>query len=410
MESFRAFCAGEDTLNGVLMHELWITLGITLGILTLPGTIELLLLTLGGVLPARPRTQRSSSSGTNIAVVVPAHNEEASVERCVRALLQCEREESEFQVVVVADNCTDSTAALASAAGARVLVRNDPERRGKGWALDYGFSVLKNESFDAVLIVDADSVVQPNLITEVARLIRAGADAVQCRYLVWNATASPRTRLMNLALLAFNVLRPRGRQRWGISAGILGNGFALSRDTLLAVPYDARSVVEDLEYHIRIVRAGRRVQFADAATVWGDMPVKAKGSTSQRARWEGGRFRMIAEMAPALFKDTLKGNTGLIEPLLELLLLPLAFHCLLLGALLVWPVAPLRIYAIGGLGLVAGHTVAAACIGKGGLKDLGAVLIVPLYILWKLALLGRLLRTARHNAEWIRTERSGPQR
>ena len=119
---------------------------------------------------------------------------------------------------------------------------------------------------------------------------------------------------------------------------------------------------------------------------------------------------MIVEMAPTLVKDILKGNTRLIEPLLELLLLPLAFHCLLLTALLIWPVAPLRIYAVAGLGLAASHTVAATYMGKGGLKDLGAVLIVPFYVLWKLVLLGRLLRTARHNADWIRTERGSPDR
>src|SRR5207253_1949953 len=149
-------------------HDLWIAAGVMLALVSLPGTIELLLLTVGSVLPLRSSAQQSTQPRIKIAVVVPAHNEEASIERCVRALLDCEREEAEYAVVVVADNCTDSTAAVASAAGARVLVRNDPQRRGKGWALGYAFSVLQGESFDAVLVVDADSVVQTNLTTAVA--------------------------------------------------------------------------------------------------------------------------------------------------------------------------------------------------------------------------------------------------
>ena len=68
---------------------------------------------------------------------------------------------------------------------------------------------------------------------------------------------------MNIALLAFNVMRPRGRDRLALSCGILGNGFALRRETIEAVPYEAGSVVEDLEYHLRLVRAGKKVQFAD---------------------------------------------------------------------------------------------------------------------------------------------------
>ena len=58
-------------------------------------------------------------------------------------------------------------------------------------------------------------------------LLRSGADAVQCRYLVRNAGASVRTRLMSIALRAFNVLRARGRDGLGLSCGIYGNGFGL---------------------------------------------------------------------------------------------------------------------------------------------------------------------------------------
>lgn len=391
-------------------HDLWMLTAIVLAAASLPGTIELFLLTLGGILPARPERDAGAGPRTNIAVVVPAHNEAACIERCVRALMECERKESDHVVYVVADNCTDSTAEIARNAGARVLVRNDTQRRGKGWALEHAFSVLQDQNFDAVLVVDADSVPQTNLITEISRLIRSGADAVQCRYCVRNAADSPRTRLMNVALLAFNVLRPRGRQRWGMSVGILGNGFALSRDTLRYVPYQARSVVEDLEYHLRIVRVGRRVQFADSTTIWGDMPLGGAGSTTQRARWEGGRFRMIGKMAPVLFQEVAKGNTRLIEPLLELLLLPLAFHCLLLFATLIPPVEAVRIYAAGGLALVASHILAAVYVGNGEFKDLAAVFMVPYYLVWKLTLLGRLVKTAKHNAEWIRTERGGPGR
>ena len=66
------------------------------------------------------------------------------------------------------------------------------------------------------------------------------------------------------------------------------------------MPYDARSVVEDLEYHLRLVQAGRRVQFADATTVRADMPAAGPGVETQRARWEGGRFRMMIDMTPTL--------------------------------------------------------------------------------------------------------------
>jgi cellulose synthase/poly-beta-1,6-N-acetylglucosamine synthase-like glycosyltransferase len=394
----------ENNFSAVLMA----VIGFGLAAATLPGTAELILLTLGGLLPVRKaKAQPDGGTQLRLAIVVPAHNEAAGIRRCVRSLLRCEPASDKFAVVVVADNCTDDTADVARDAGAITLVRCDPQRRGKGYALDFAFQTLLAEGYDALIVVDADTVVDANFTLEFRRLFSAGAEAIQCRYTVNNANTSTRTRLMNIALFAFNVLRPRGRDRWGLSAGLLGNGFGLSSETLRAVPYDAVSVVEDLEYHLRLVRSGRAVRFADAVTVRADMPAGGPGAKTQRARWEGGRFRMLLNAAPALLKEVLHGRFRLLEPLLELLLLPLAFHVALLLAALAAPFGPSRIYASVGLGLVALHIVAAIRVGGGGWKDFAALAAAPFYVVWKALLIPAMLRTARTNAEWVRTERAG---
>jgi cellulose synthase/poly-beta-1,6-N-acetylglucosamine synthase-like glycosyltransferase len=306
----------------------------------------------------------------HIAVVVPAHNEQACISRCVTNLLSCDKPSGKFSVYVVADNCTDDTAARAEAAGAQVLVRHDEQRRGKGYALDYAFNILLKQDIDAVLVIDADTVVEANFIRACEQVFANGADAVQCRYTVNNPQASLRTRLMHLAFLAFNVLRPRGRERWGLSVGISGNGFGLTRKTLQSVPYCARSVVEDLEYHLALVRAGMRVCFVDATTVRADMPTGGAGTDSQRARWEGGRFRMMREHIPPLTKTVFRGRLRLLEPLLELLLLPLGWHVLLLLITLLIPFALTQGYALFGFGVVLLHVLAALWVGGGTIKDL----------------------------------------
>lgn len=384
---------------------LFAIVGIALALAALPGTLELALLTFGSLLPLGRRRAAPPSKPLRIAVVVPAHNESAGIARCVRSLLACDPAGNEFAVLVVADNCTDDTAERAAAAGARALVRQNPVERGKGYALDFAFQTVLAEKFDAALVVDADTVVEANFIAAFGRQFAAGADAVQCRYLVSNVDASIRTRLMNVALCAFNVLRPRSRDRWGLSTGLFGNGFGLSAETLRAIPYDAVSVVEDLEYHLRLVRAGRRVRFADETTVRADMPTGGRGAQTQRARWEGGRFRMLAEVGPALLGDLARGRARMLEPLLDLLLLPLAFHVLLLLAALVIPFAPTRIFAAAGLALVGLHILAALFVGGGGWKDLAALAAAPFYVAWKVMLLPAVLRTARQDAEWVRTER-----
>jgi cellulose synthase/poly-beta-1,6-N-acetylglucosamine synthase-like glycosyltransferase len=384
-----------------MLDDLRLALGFGAALASLPGTLELLLLTAAATL--RPRRPAPGGTTLKLAVVVPAHNEVNGIGACVRSLLACRPD----ALVVVADNCSDSTATVAAAAGARVLTRFDEVRRGKGYALDFAFQTLLPEGYDCFLVVDADTIAAPNLVSEFRSWFAAGADAVQCRYVVRNAADSIRTRLMNAALLAFNVLRPRGRANLSLSAGILGNGFAVSRRVLEAVPYSAVSVVEDLEYHIRLVRAGYRVRFADATAVHGEMPVGGKGVKSQRSRWEGGRLRMAREFVPALMGDVLRGRLRLFEPLLDLTLLPLAYHVVLTLIALVAPAGMVRDYGILALGFIAAHVLTGIAVGGGGLRDVTALAVAPFYVGWKLAMLPLVWRASRRNAEWVRTERVG---
>lgn len=384
----------------------WKGFGACLALLTLPGTLELLIVTILSIRKPRRSAPVSCATAFRVAVIVPAHNEELNIARCVRSLLPPGHCVAPENVIVIADNCADQTARHAVAAGARVLVRDDPGRRGKGFALDYAFGKLAPEGWDAFAVVDADSEVAPNFLEELTAALRGGAAAAQCRYLVRNAGESVHTRLMNIALFAFNVLRPRARERAGLSAGIYGNGFALSAETLRSVPYAATSVVEDLEYHLALVRAGKRVAFVDATAVYGDMPVAGPGVDTQRARWEGGRFRMIKDKAPGLLRDVLRGDWRLAEPCLDLLLLPLAFHVSLLLLAAATPFWPVRAIAFGGLAVVALHLVTAVRLMGGGFRDFAILFSAPLYVLWKILLIPKLVRSARSGSAWIRTERA----
>ena len=375
-------------------------------LLTLPGTVELALVTFAGILPPSDRgRKRSATKIAKLAIAIPAHDEAGAIVRCVRSIAACAVPDLlEIQIVVVADNCTDATADLAQSSGARVLVRSDPARRGKGFALKFAFETLLSDGFDAFMVVDADSIVDSNFLTESVRLFSAGADGVQARYVVLNSDASPRTRLMNVAFMAFNVLRARGRQRLGLSAGICGNGFGLSRTTLEAVPIQTQSLVEDLDYHLRLVEAGRRIAFADCTRVLGEMPIGGRAASTQRARWEGGRLRTAIDNLPRL-ASAMFDKPRLIEPALDLLLMPLAFHVSLLVVIALMPFTFAHVYALFGLILVILHVAAGIIVGGGDRGDFAALLSAPFYIAWKLAVLPKTLQSARSAAPWIRTER-----
>ena len=374
---------------------------------TMPGTLELLMATISPDRKADP-VGGAQTENFRLAVVVPAHNEAALIGRCVRsvaAAIAAARRASECRIVVVADNCTDSTAARATKAGARVLVRHNKSLRGKGYALRYAFDQLQAEGFDGFLVVDADSVVSLNLIGEVARHLETGSPAIQCRYRVLNCDATLRTRLMDVAFLAFNVLRPKGRSGWGLSCGILGNGFGLRSQTLENIPYDASSIVEDLEYHLRLVAAGERVDFIDDAIVFGEIPADSGAAKVQRSRWEGGRLRMVREWVPGMVAWVIRGDWRMTEPLLDLLTFPLAYHLVLLMVAVFALPDSLRPWAATSLLIVAIYVLRACLLGGHPLKTAAALTAAPLYVLWKLTTLGAVFSASRRGANWIRSGR-----
>jgi hypothetical protein len=377
--------------------------GAALAAVTLPGTLWLALLTLAGMLPP-PRGRQLPARG-RVAFVVPAHNEEARLARTLASLRQECLRDGDAEVVVVADNCTDNTAGLAPDHGARVLVRNDLSRRGKGYALDHAFGQLLREDFRYFVVVDADSEVDAGFLAAMRRHFAAGADVVQGRYTVLNAGDSLRTRFMELALAAFNVLRPRGRTALGFSAGLLGNGFALRREVLEALPYAAGSIVEDLEYHLVLVFHGAAVTFADDARVRGEMPSAGPGVRQQRLRWEGGRLRMLLEHAPGLVGDVLRGRGRAAEPLLDLLLPPLAYHAALVGVLALLPFDWARAIGLAGLAVIALHVVAATIVCRLPPTRLLLLAAAPFYIAWKILLLPATLAAAARDHPWVRTAR-----
>jgi cellulose synthase/poly-beta-1,6-N-acetylglucosamine synthase-like glycosyltransferase len=340
-----------------------------------------------------------------VAVVIPAHNEHCVIGRCVGSVRQAAELVDRCEIVVIADNCTDLTASYAERAGARVLVRNDAAHQGKGYALKFAFSKLLAEGIEAIIVVDADSIATPNFVREIERQLRNGAAAVQCRYRVANTQASMRTRLMDIALLAFNVVRPKGRDGWGVSAGISGNGFGLRRETIESVPYDAASIVEDLEYHLLLVAANKKVQFVDSATVYGEMPASRHVASTQRSRWEGGRLRMAVEWTPKLIRQIANGKLRFVEPLLDLLSLPLAIEVFFLAILGIQPIAAFRWCAAVGMAAVTFHVVTAAFLGGRPLSSLLWLSQAPFYILWKLSMIPATWRLSRRNARWVRTQR-----
>jgi cellulose synthase/poly-beta-1,6-N-acetylglucosamine synthase-like glycosyltransferase len=362
---------------------------------------------------ARRRHSPAGAQRHRFDVIVPAHDEAGCIEATVESLLRVDYPRERYRVLVVADNCTDATAECAAAAGARVLIRNDDVRRGKGYALAYAYDVSLRDRFaDAVVVVDADTSVSANLLTAFSARLDQGEEALQAEYGVRNPDVSWRTRLMVVAFMLFHTVRSRAREVLGLSCGLRGNGMCFRTTLLQRVPSDAFSIVEDIEYGIALGRAGQRVAYVDDACVLGDMPATASDSRSQRERWEGGRWLLARRHVVTLVRDAVsRRDPVLLDLAIDLVVPPLS---LLAGTCALGALVALVAHAHGltgplpvvlwslSVGGVAVYVTRGIMLAGGGWRVAAALLWAPVYALWKFTL---FRRSGSRRDAWIRTRR-----
>jgi exopolysaccharide biosynthesis WecB/TagA/CpsF family protein len=353
-----------------------------------------------------------------LVALVPAHDEEQLIERCVASLRAQAYPADRFRIVVVADNCGDGTARLAAAAGAEVLERRDDAALGKGHALRWAMDRLLAApgAPDGVVVVDADSVADRDLMRHLGAALAAGADVAQAEYLVLADGASTRGRLVAAAFLLFHRVRLGGRAALGLPASLVGNGMLFSRRLLERVPWSAFTGVEDLEYTLDLRLAGFRPRFVGAARVEGPVPHGYRGMRGQRLRWEGGRWHVVRGRLWPLLAHALRRDAGVLDAAVDLAVPPLG--------LLAMATAAGGLLAAGavGLGLAAPWAAApwlAAALALGafvvvGLLSAGApaeiwlaLLESPRFLAWKLFTYLRI--AAGFDARrWERSERPAP--
>jgi 1,2-diacylglycerol 3-beta-glucosyltransferase len=396
----------------MIIHTVLVLMLIALALPALLACTYLLLQTLlSGRLPAPPRSSRQ----LRFDVIVPAHNEVQGIAGTIANLRQIDWPRDRYRILVIADNCTDETAPVAAAAGAIVLERHDPNRRGKGYALQLAFQRSREEQWaDAVAIVDADAEVSPNLLEAFASRLEHGANAVQAHYGVLNASAAWRTRLLAVAMAAYHIVRSRARERQQLSSGICGNGWCITHALLQKVGYNAFSLTEDMEFGIDLGLAGHRVYYAGEAHASQAMITDGRAARKQRQRWEHGRFQLIRSRTLPLLRAALKQRSAVCFDLaLDLIVLPLTYVALNVAALLLLSVL-FAFFDGTYLGWVWLSSICALSLivyvfrgwqlsetGARGLLDLAGA---PAFVVWKVL----LMVSHQQSAEWVRTDRKSP--
>lgn len=379
-------------------------------LLFIPGLV-LFVECMAALLPGGLFARQAAIVRPTVTVLVPAHNEAPGIRPTLEALLA--QLAPQDQLIVIADNCNDDTANVAREVGATVIERHDTERRGKGYALDFGVRFLDSQPPDVVVIVDADCLVSPGTIEAIAQLAATHNRPVQATYLLSQpAQPTPKDAVSMLAFTVKNLVRPTGLARLGLPCPLTGTGMAFPWEVIKKATLASGNIVEDMNLGVDLALAGHPPLFCPAARVTGILPQQTKAAKSQRTRWEHGHLQTILTQVPRLLNvGVQKGRFDLLAIALDLLVPPLSLLVMvwivmlaiaLLGIVLGTSVVPSILLGITGVLIFTAILSAWAKFSRADLP-LKMLLAVPFYILWKIPLYFTFL--FKPQTQWVRTER-----
>jgi cellulose synthase/poly-beta-1,6-N-acetylglucosamine synthase-like glycosyltransferase len=363
------------------------------------------------LLPARSDAERTNRR-SRVAVLVPAHNEAG---RIVATLNDIKGQlQPHDRLLVIADNCSDDTAAMADAAGAEVSVRSDLTKIGKGYALDWGLRRLALDPPDIVIVIDADCRLAEHALDRLACVCEHSKRPVQSLYLMTAPKASGiNHQVAEFAWRVRNFLRPLGLTVLGLPCQLMGSGMAFPWTVIRSAELSSGHIVEDLKLGLDLAGGGHAALFCPSALVTSTFPASAEGAKGQRQRWEHGQIRLVLTTAiPRLLQAVKERNLNLFTLVLDLIVPPLSLFLMILtitaiaaGLALLFGVAGVAFaISLGCLVVVSLATVVAWILHGRGVLPLRSLVLVPLYLMTKVrhyvsAALGDRI------SQWVRADR-----
>ncbi len=384
-------------------------------VLAVPVAVSMGVLILESLLALLPRPQKPAPGARRprCAVLVPAHNEQDGIGATVKGLSA--QLVPGDRLLVVADNCIpgDRTAEIARSLGAEVIERTDAEKRGKGYALDFGVRHLEKDPPAVVVIVDADCQVVPGSLEQMAQAAMTTGCPIQAAYTMTAPEAGgPKAQLSAFTFFFKNVARPLGMARLGMPCLLTGTGMAFPWALIKDAPLATGNLVEDMQLGIDLALAGTPPQFCADARVVSELPIGEQAARKQQTRWVHGHLQTILTQAPRLLTaSVIRFRPTLLGLALELSVLPQSLLFLLWGALLAglvlcwllgesaWPALTLAGF---GVGVFASLFLVWVRYGR-TMLPFASLLKAPFFVLAKIPILFAFL--VRRQKGWERTPR-----
>ena len=232
------------------------------------------------------------------AVLISARNEEAVIGQLLESVRNQDYPAEYLTAFVVADNCTDGTARAAREAGAVVYERTDRVHVGKGYALNYLLTQIRDtwgdDYFDGYFVFDADNLLAPDYVSRMNETFSPDCQIVTSYRNSKNYGDNWISAGYGLWFLRDAAFLNAPRTQLGLSAVVSGTGYLFSREVMLqGNGWPFHSLSEDTEFTVSSILQGHRIGYCGEAELFDEQPTSLVQSCRQRMRWVRGNMMVL---------------------------------------------------------------------------------------------------------------------
>ncbi len=386
-------------------------------VILLPPIVYLFCLAIASIRSPAYQAIENLTPQHRFAIAIPAHDEENVISRTIEQLLMQSYPSDLYQIFVIADHCSDNTASLARNAGAIALERMDGSRCGKGSALIWAFpQIFERCNCDAIVIFDADTLVDNNFLQAIDNRLKSGARVIQGQHIISNPEQGWFPSLTYAMFLIDNRYQNLGRTTLGLSAKNMGDSICFRGDVVRKIGYGT-GLTDDYLSRQKLLLEGINIVYEPLAIGYGEAPVRWSDAVSQRKRWLQGTCESSRSYSRRMLTSGLKRNNlplidGALQSLFPSYSTITLFVLLLLGAHIFFylltppnvqyqarpPIAVLGILTF----LLFIYPFIGLFLEKAPLNAYLVILTGPFYIIWR-TILAILTRSIKRSNVWVRT-------
>ena len=277
------------------------------------------------------------------AILFPAYKEDRVILPVVESFLQQHYPQELYKVIVISDHMQETTNERLAQLPITLLKANY-ENSSKAKALNFAMDHFGRDEFDAVVILDADNIVDTNFLLEINKVFDAGVQAIQAHRTAKNRNTDIAV-LDGLSEEVNNSIFRRGHVRLGISSALIGSGMIFNYQWFHDNVKHLVTTGEDKELEVLLLKQRIFIEFLDEVYVYDEKTQGEKGFYNQRRRWLATQFAQWGRVFKDLPQAILSGNIDYSDKLIQWVLPP---RLILFGGIIVmgsimqiidWPLA-----------------------------------------------------------------------